>query len=300
MYDIDAALDQQILQVQKNRPAVIFIEATDPRIIEAACHLARFVRPVFLASEEAVRAVVAAELGHVDATRVEFALSESAFCDPEERTDLLEEFARACTELPQTLRRTADLDEAMRLLREPARFGIMAVRQGHADMVVGGIPHEPRDYFRPMIRLLAKQEVLCEAGVFVLPDSHTHGHLPPQHPGHRRRGGQRHHDPRGAGPRGGRHLRRGPRPLPRGRAADHQRRHGLLLATRARTRAPAPSWCARPPSWCRRSWPSGSPTAAATRPSASRARSRSAWPSRGAAPSCTGAARTPPSSAAPT
>lgn len=178
MYDIDAALDQQILQVQKNRPAVIFIEATDARIIEAACHLARFVRPVFLAPEQAVRAVVAAELGHVDATRVEFALSESAFCDPEQRPDLLEEFARACTELPQTLRRTADLDEAMRLLREPARFGIMAVRQGHADMVVGGIQHEPRDYFRPMIRLLAKQDVLSEAGVFVLPDSHTPGIFP--------------------------------------------------------------------------------------------------------------------------
>ena len=44
------------------------------------------------------------------------------------------------------------LDEARQLISQPARFGIMAVRQGHADMVVGGITHEPRDYFRPMIR----------------------------------------------------------------------------------------------------------------------------------------------------
>ena len=178
MYDIDQALDQQILAVRRNRPAVVFSEATDPRIIEAACHLTRFIRPVFLAPEEAVKEVIAAELPHVDPTRVEFALSESAFCDPEDCPDLLEEFARACIELPHALRQTDDLDTALALMREPARFGIMAVRQGHADMVVGGIQHEPRDFFRPMIRLLAKQEILCEAGVFVLPDEHPEGIFP--------------------------------------------------------------------------------------------------------------------------
>ena len=145
MYDIDAALDQQILAVQQNRPAVIFTEATDPRIIEAACHLTRFVRPVFLAGEQEVKDVVHRELGHVDPTRVEFTLSESAFCDPEQREDLVEEFARACTELPEAMRRTDDLATAAQLIREPARFGIMAVRQGHADIVVGGIRHEPKD-----------------------------------------------------------------------------------------------------------------------------------------------------------
>jgi len=172
MYDIEGSLDKQILEVMNNKPAVVFTEPTDARIIEAACYLPRFIRPIFLASEEAVKDTIVRELGHVDSTRIEFALSESAFVDPEQRTDLLEEFARACTELPQDIRRSHDFDEALKLIREPARFGIMAVRQGHADIVVGGITHEPRDYFRPMTRLLAKQEVLCEAGVIVLPDSH--------------------------------------------------------------------------------------------------------------------------------
>lgn len=178
MYDIDASLDRQILESMKNKPAVIFAEATDARIIEAACHLPRFVRPVFLASEEAVKDVVHHEMDHVDPTRIEFTLSESHFCDPAERTDLLDEFARACTELPMHISRTTDLDEARQLISDPARFGIMAVRQGHADTVVGGISHEPRDYFRPMIRLLAKQEILSEAGVFILPDSHPEGIFP--------------------------------------------------------------------------------------------------------------------------
>ncbi len=178
MYDIEAALDKQILECMRNRPAVIFTEATDPRIIEAACFLPRFVRPVFLASEEAVKEVVSRELGHVDPTRIEFALSESAFVDPVERMDLLDEFARACTDLPQHISRTTNVDEARQLISEAARFGIMAVRQGHADIVVGGIIHEPRDFFRPMIRLLAKQDVLSEAGVIILPDSHPAGIFP--------------------------------------------------------------------------------------------------------------------------
>ncbi len=172
MYDIEASLDKQILAVMKNKPAVAFTEPTDPRIIEAACYLPRFIRPVFLASEEAVKEVIQRELGHMDPTRVEFALSESTFVDPRERTDLLEEFAQACVDLPRPLSRTKDLDTARDLLQQTCRFGIMAVRQGHADMVVGGITHEPRDYFRPMTRILAKQEVVCEAGVIVLPDSH--------------------------------------------------------------------------------------------------------------------------------
>ncbi len=172
MYDIEASLDKQILAVMKNKPAVVFTEPTDPRIIEAACYLPRFIRPVFLAGEEAVKDVIHRELGHVDPTRIEFALTESAFVDPAERTDLLEEFAQACVDLPQAVSRTTKFDEARDLLQQTCRFGIMAVRQGHADMVVGGITHEPRDYFRPMTRLLAKQDVLCEAGVIVLPDSH--------------------------------------------------------------------------------------------------------------------------------
>ncbi len=178
MYDIEGSLDKQILAVMKNRPAVIFTEPMDPRIIEAACYLPRFVRPIFLANEADVKEVIHRELTHVDATRIEFALSESAFVDLAERYDLREEYARACTDLPQNLSRTTHIDEAMDLISQPCRFGIMAVRQGHADIVVGGITHEPRDYFRPMTRLLAKQEVLSEAGVIILPDSHPAGIFP--------------------------------------------------------------------------------------------------------------------------
>ena len=45
MYDIEGSLDKQILEVMQNKPTVVFAEATDPRVIEAACFLPRFIRP---------------------------------------------------------------------------------------------------------------------------------------------------------------------------------------------------------------------------------------------------------------
>ena len=41
MYDIGKSLDNQILEVMKNRPTVVLTEALEPRIIEAACSLPR-------------------------------------------------------------------------------------------------------------------------------------------------------------------------------------------------------------------------------------------------------------------
>ncbi|MBU0742461.1 butyrate kinase [bacterium] len=172
IFDIERALEDQILAVMKNRPTVVLTEPTDPRIVEAACHLARFARLVFLAPESDVRGVVANDLAHLDPTRVEFTMQSSTFVDPAADDDLLDEFARECMCLPEELRRESTLEEAREANKKPSRFGIMAVRCGHADMVAGGMTHRPRDYFRPMLRLLQVNRVMCEAGVFVLPPEH--------------------------------------------------------------------------------------------------------------------------------
>ena len=178
MYDIESSMDNQIIGAMQNKPAVIFTEASDPRIIQAACFLPRFARPVFLASEETVKEIIRMDLPDLDPVRAEFTLSESAFIKPSEHEDLIEEFAQAIVGLPQGMNLPRDPAEARRLVSQPTIFGIMAVRQGHADIVVGGIQHEPRSYFRPMASLLAKQEVLCEAGVIVLPDEHPEDIFP--------------------------------------------------------------------------------------------------------------------------
>lgn len=172
MFDIEASLDSRLLAVPRNRPTVVFPEALDARTIEAACFLGRFIRPVFLAPEAAVRAMAARELSHLGEDRVAYTFSESAFLDPASRPDLIEAFAAACVEWHRGQGRALTLDEARALVSEPGRFGIWAVKLGHADMVVGGAIHEPKAFFRPMVDLLAHRDVTCEAGIFVLPDEH--------------------------------------------------------------------------------------------------------------------------------
>jgi butyrate kinase len=178
MYDIEGSLDRQILQTSKNRPTIVFVEPKDPRIIEAACQLARFIRPVLLAGEQEIREVAARELTHLDPNRIEYGLSECSFVDIPSNPGLVEEFAQVYADFVKSGGDTISLDEARKVVSDPVHFGICAVKAGHADTVVGGAVHSDRNYSRPMMRMLAKREFLCEAGVFVLPDDHPEGIFP--------------------------------------------------------------------------------------------------------------------------
>ncbi|HUK12026.1 MAG TPA: butyrate kinase [Thermoanaerobaculaceae bacterium] len=178
MFDIEGSLDRQVLAAPRNRPTVAFVEPLDPRVIEAACLLSRFIRPVFLADEDLVRDVIGRQLAHLDPDRVEFALSESAFVDIAASPALLDEFTRAHLELTHESGQRRSVEEARGFVAMPANFGIAAVRLGHADIVVGGAQHSPKDFFRPMVKMLTKGFMPCEAGVFVLPDDHPPGIFP--------------------------------------------------------------------------------------------------------------------------
>ncbi len=171
MFDIEGSFDRDILSLQKDRPTVVFTEAHDPRIVEAACFLTRFIRPVFLATEREIRQVMATHLSHLDSTRVEFTMSESAFVDLA-TAPLVDELASVYAQYSREHERPLTPAAARAWVSEPGPFGIWAVRLGHADTVVGGATHKPRDFFRPMLRLLTRQEFVTEAGVFVLPDDH--------------------------------------------------------------------------------------------------------------------------------
>ena len=174
MFDIEGSLDQQLLASGMARPAIIFPEALDPRVIQAACHLTRFARPVFLASEAAVRSVAQAELPDLDPTRLAFTLSESAFVVIEQCPDLVTEFALAYQQTCAQEGRALTLEEARDWVAQPLNFGMHAVALGHADTVAGGVRANEKQFFRPMVKLLAADDVCCEAGLFVLPDEHPH------------------------------------------------------------------------------------------------------------------------------
>jgi len=175
MFDIEASFDKQILGAADSKPTIVFVEPLDPRVIEAALSITRYARPVLLASEDEVRSVIAHDLSGLDPNRVEYGVSETVFIDIPSRPDLVEEFADVYWEFRKSEGEEVSLDEARRAVSDPVFFGICAVKAGHADTVVGGAVHRDKAYSRPMMRMLAQREFLCEAGVFVLPDDHPEG-----------------------------------------------------------------------------------------------------------------------------
>jgi hypothetical protein len=75
MFRIEQLFDSQILATETDRPVVLIVEPLDARILEAICHLTRYIRPVLLAGEKDVRTVAERHLGHIDAARIEYSLS---------------------------------------------------------------------------------------------------------------------------------------------------------------------------------------------------------------------------------
>jgi butyrate kinase len=181
MFAIEDSFDRQILSLQsarKDRPVVVITEPLDARVLEAVCYLTRYIKPVLLAGEDQVRAAAARHLGHIDASRLDYSLSECVFVDIAARQDLVEEFAQDCARHPRCLKEVQTAEHARAALSEPGLFGIYAVHLGHADMVVGGACQSPKKYFRPMLTLLANRPVVCEVGIFVLPDDFPEGYYP--------------------------------------------------------------------------------------------------------------------------
>lgn len=181
MLAIEESFDTQILSLQsakKDRPVVIITEPLDARVLEAVCHLTRYIKPVLLAREDEVRAAAKRLLAHVDPSRIEYTLSECAFVDIASRPDLVEQFAQDCVKHPFCSQEIGTLDAARAALMQPGLFGVYAVHNGHADMVVGGACQSPKSFFRPMLKLLANRPVVCEVGIFVLPDDFPEGYYP--------------------------------------------------------------------------------------------------------------------------
>jgi len=173
MYNIEESLNEQILSSGSSRPTVIFTEASDPRLLESVCYLTRFLRPVLLASEDDVRRVFDADLGHLEKSRIEYTISETSFVVIEEKPELTQEFAAEYKKTIEEEGGSVSLQDALVKMNDPCMFGIFAVRLGHADMVVGGSTHEPVSYFRPLLNFLKKKPVQSETGVFVLPDDES-------------------------------------------------------------------------------------------------------------------------------
>ncbi|MDC7227124.1 MAG: butyrate kinase [Spirochaetales bacterium] len=173
MYDIEKSLEQKIISQNKARPTVFFTEAGDIRLLESICYLTRYIRPVIPASEFEIRDIFDKKLSHIEKSRREYTISQTAFIDIAKEENLRDSFAKELVHETAEAGGTTSYDEALEIISDPCIFGIFCVRLNHADMVVGGSTHEPVKYFRPVIRYLKKKKVCSETGVFILPDDNT-------------------------------------------------------------------------------------------------------------------------------
>ncbi|HHS50285.1 MAG TPA: butyrate kinase [candidate division Zixibacteria bacterium] len=168
MIELSKLLDEQI-GAMRLRPAAIFAESEDRRSIEAASYLVRFIRPVFLVPEERIREIIANDLSHCDQTRLEFLIQESAFWDIKAAPEILDQLAHSYTDLPDGVRFADYFETARQLMDEPAMFGIMAVREGHADMVIGGLAEHPKGFLEHAAAILGETTV-SKSVMFHIPD----------------------------------------------------------------------------------------------------------------------------------
>jgi butyrate kinase len=174
MYPLEASIDQQLRAQRGPLPTLIFPEADDPRVITATSALVQYAKIVLVRS----RAEVCRDL---DEKQIPLKVSRKRFLasvrciEPESETELLEEFAVEMSRRSTGKSWAVTKEKALELCKTPVYFSIMAVRQGYADAVLGGVAHASRDFFHPGLRLLERSGTVYEMGLFALPDSHDAG-----------------------------------------------------------------------------------------------------------------------------
>lgn len=174
VYDLHRCLDVQLRNQPKPRPTLIMPEADDIRTIEAAERLTKFANIVLLTTEAELEAMVARFNLEAKIRGTAARLLRKVRCVDVEREEALrEEFAATLVQLGQGKRWEVGPEEAREMVRDPVYFAALATRLGYADMVVGGLTHASRDFFTPCLRLLERQKIVYEMGLFALPDDHS-------------------------------------------------------------------------------------------------------------------------------
>jgi len=174
VFQLEKCIDDQLLEVVGSTPTLIFPEAEDPRIVSAASGLIMHAKVVLVRRRADVERAI--DAGEVDLKVSRRRFMQSVACVwPEDEPALVEEMARSLVEKSAGRSWEMSLDEARAQAVNPVFFAILAVRLGCADAVLGGVVHSSRDFFRPCLRLLEKDGVVYEMGLFALPDSHPEG-----------------------------------------------------------------------------------------------------------------------------
>lgn len=173
MFDLEGILRKQLRKAMTSKQTLILPEGHDPRLVSAASKLIKFANIILVADRAQVEALVERGEAELECSDRRF-FTMVRFVDP--ATDgLAPELAGRLHEVSQGKKWALSAEDAAQKILDPVYFAIMAVREGYADAVLGGLTHSSREYFTPCLRLLAKDGTVYEMGLFALPDDHPTG-----------------------------------------------------------------------------------------------------------------------------
>lgn len=143
---------------QTSRKKIVFPEATDERVLRAACRLADegLIEPVLIGNEEAIKQ---------KAKELQINFEHCFVVDPHEygaMDQMIEQFVE---------RRGGKVkgEDAEQILMDANYFGTMLVHTEEADGLVSGAVHSTSDTVRPALQIIkTKQGVKKTSGVFVM------------------------------------------------------------------------------------------------------------------------------------
>jgi butyrate kinase len=173
MFDLEGALRKQLRDAMTSKQTLIFPEGDDPRVLSAASKLIKFANIVLLGDPGRAEQLLRDGEASLECSQRRFFTMVrwvDATTDP-----LGGRLAARLHEVSQGKKWAVSPAKAAELIRDPVYFSIMAVREGYADAVLGGLTHSSRAFFTPCLRLLEKDGTVYEMAVFALPDSHPEG-----------------------------------------------------------------------------------------------------------------------------
>ncbi|MBN1348375.1 hypothetical protein JXJ21_03135 [candidate division KSB1 bacterium] len=174
MYALEKSLEDQIRDIKKPKPAIIFPEFNDHRVLSAASQLWDFADIFLPVTQEEFSAFIAAEKITPNAPWEELQ-SRIHFIDIRNLPELRQIFQQELVALSRGKKWQLDHSTASQWASDPLVFSIMLVRMGYANAILGGLRYTSKEYFSPCLRLLEKERTVFELGLFVLPDEHPAG-----------------------------------------------------------------------------------------------------------------------------
>lgn len=174
MYPLVTSIDEQLRNQRGPQPTLIFPEADDPRVITATSGLVQYAKIVLVRSRAEVSRDIDEKQIPLQVSRKRY-LASIRCLEPASEPELLDELAVEMARKSTGKSWAVTKEQALELCQTPVYFAIMAVRQGYADAVLGGVTHASRDFFQPALRLLQRSGTVYEMGLFALPDSHDAG-----------------------------------------------------------------------------------------------------------------------------